>query len=156
MSEEQEAQEISTKSDLEFTGQQDLAGKRIEHMILVQDKLRNHIVNLETINQVFENSANAEKDQNKRIQILKSMSYNYDRLIKLYEVYQTYETAIQRYHVHVTDTINKKYTLTINAMKNKQDPTSMDFFRKLNDYLVKKDPIEINELTKIDDPDFNL
>jgi hypothetical protein len=153
---ENEEHELSTKSDLEFTGQQDLAGKRIEHMILVQDKLRNHIVNLETINQLLENKANSAKDQDEKIRILKSMSYNYDRLIKLYEVYQSYELAIQRYHVHVTDTINKKYQLNLNAMKNKQDPTSMDFFRKLNDFLVRKDPQEIDEITKIDDPDFNL
>lgn len=32
-------QDISNKSDLEFTGQQDLAGKRIDHMILVQGEL---------------------------------------------------------------------------------------------------------------------
>jgi len=156
MSDNSEEHEISSKSDLEFTGQQDLAGKRIEHLILVQDKLRNHIVNLETINQLLENKANSTKDSNERIQTLKSMSYNYDRLIKLYEVYQTYETAIQRYHVHVTDTINKKYQINLNALKNKQDPTSMDFFRKINDLLVNVDPKEISEKTKINDPDFNL
>lgn len=156
MSDEIDVQELNTKSDIEFTGQQDLAGKRIEHMILVQDKLRNHIVNLETINQLYEQKANSTKDADERIRTLKSLSYNYDRLINLYRVYQEYETTIQRYHVHVTDTINKKYTLSINAMKNKQDPTSMDFFRKLNDFLVTKDPSEREELVKIDDPNFNL
>lgn len=156
MSEEIEVSELSNKSDKEFTGQQDLAGKRIEHLILVQDKLRNHIVNLETINQLLENKANSSKDQDEKLRTLKSMSYNYDRLIKLYEVYQTYETGIQRYHVHVTDTINKKYTLKINMLKNKQDPTSMDFFRKLNDCLIRKDPTEILEMSRIDDPEFDL
>ena len=155
MSDEQE-KEISVKSDLEFVGQQDHAGKRIDHMILVQDKLRNHIVNLETINQLLEQKANSTKDNDERIRTLKSMSYNYDRLIKLYEVYQSYETVIQKYYVHTTDTINKKYQLNLNALKNKQDPTSIDFFRKMNDFLVKSSPKDIEELTKIDDPDLTL
>jgi hypothetical protein len=156
MSEEIESQELSSKSDLEFTGQQNLAGKRIDHLLLVMDKLRNHIVNLEAINQLLENKANSTKDQDEKIRTLKSMSYNYDRLIKLYEVYQTYEMAIQRYHVHVTDTINKKYQVTLNVLKNKQEPVSMDFFRRMNDLLKNSNSMEISEKTKIDDPDFNL
>lgn len=149
-------QDINNKSDLEFTNQQDLAGKRIEHVVLVQDKLRNHILNLESLNQLLESKANSSKDQDEKLKALKSMSYNYDRLIKLYEVYQSYEQVIQRYHVHVSDTINKKYQINVNILKNKQDPTSMDFFRKLNDYLVTKNPDELEQIAKIDDPEFNL
>jgi hypothetical protein len=154
MSENEE--QVSIKSDIEFTGQQELAGKRIDHMILVMDKLKNHIVNLETINQLLENKANNTKDNDEKIRTLKSMSYNYDRLIKLYEVYQSYETVIQRYHVHVSDTINKKYQMNISSMKNKQDPTSVDFFRKMNEYLTKTDSKDIESLTRIDDPDLSL
>jgi hypothetical protein len=153
---EQNEEQVATKSDIEFTGQQDLAGKRIDHMILVMDKLKNHIVNLETINQLLENKANNTKDNDEKIRTLKSMSYNYDRLIKLYEVYQSYETVIQRYHVHVSDTINKKYQMAISSMKNKQDPTSVDFFRKMNEYLTKTDSKDIESLTRIDDPDLSL
>lgn len=149
-------QVLSVKSDVEFNGQQDLASKRIDHMILVQDKLRNHIVNLEQINQILENKANSTKDSDERLKALKSMSYNYDRLIKLYEVYQSYETVIQRYHVHTSDTINKKYQMNLSSMKNKSDPMSVDFFRKMNEFLSKTDRSEVDNLTVIDDPDLTL
>jgi hypothetical protein len=153
MSEEIEL--VAEKSDSEFTGQQDLAAKRIDHIILVQDRLRNHIANLEAINQILEQKISTSQGEEK-IKTVKSLSYNYERLIKLYEVYQSYEQVIQRYHVHVTDTINKKYQINTNLLKNKQDPTSLDFYRRLNDFFVNSPKEDIDEISKIEDPRFKL
>ncbi|MBT3298809.1 hypothetical protein HN385_07795 [archaeon] len=125
-------------------------------MILIEDQLRNHISNLETINSAIEQKANAAKTSSERVGLLKSLSYNYDRLIKLYEVYQTYEMAIQRYYSHTTDTINKKYGINLAALKNdKQDKTSVDFFRNLHNVLSNKSPEEISDLTTLETTEFD-
>ncbi len=147
---------LGERADREFLVQEDLAAKRIEHVILLQDKLRNHIATIEIINQQLEIKANNAKTPDERIQTLKSISFNYDRLIKLYEVYQQYEALIQRYNVHVTDTINKKLQLNLNILKNKSAPTSMEFFRRLNDFLSKTDPQELDDLTQIEDLEYQL
>jgi len=77
-------------------------------------------------------------------------------LIKLYDVYQTYETVIQRYHTHLTDTVNKKHNISLSAMKNnKTEKTSMDFFRKLHSALTSKSPDEISDLTDIGTTEFD-
>lgn len=147
---------IIDKSDAEFTDQQNLAAKRIDHLFLLQDRLRNHISNIESINQLLEQKANTSTGED-RIRTLKSLSFNYDRLIKLYEVYQSYETAVQRYHVHVVDTINKKYQVNLNAVKNiKEQKESLDFYRNLHKFLSNKTPDEIHEIARIDDPAYDL
>jgi hypothetical protein len=148
-------EEIASNSDVEFSEQQELAKGRIDHIILLQDQLRNHIANLEAIQNLLEQKANTAKDA-ERIKIFKSISYNYERLIKLYEVYQSYEMVIQRYHVHQTDTINKKFGMNISALKNnKQDKTSMDFFRKLHGVLTSKSQEEIDQLTELETTEFD-
>lgn len=118
--------------------------------------MRNHISNLEIINNVLEQRANTTKNADERVRTLKSISFNYDRLIKLYEVYQTYETVIQKYSVHITDNINKKHHLAISALKNdKQDKTSVDFFRKLHNLLTNKTTDEIEEMVELDTDEFD-
>jgi hypothetical protein len=147
---------LTLNSDKEFTEQQESAEKRIDHLILLEDQLRNHISNLETIQKLLEQSANTTKDKDERIRTLKSISYNYDRIIKLYEVYQSYEMAVQRYHAHLTDTIHKKYNIGISALKNnKQDSVSADFFRKLHYMLNNKTQEEIGQLTDTDTNEFD-
>lgn len=155
MEENEEIQEQVEKSEGEFVKQQDLADKRIDHMITMQDQLRNHICLLESINQLLEQKAkNASGDD--KIRIAKSISYNYDRLIKLYEVYQTYEQSIQRYHIHLTDTINKKYQININKIKNRGVKTSLDFFRSMHEMISGKNVEEIQEFAKIEDEEYEL
>jgi hypothetical protein len=105
---------------------------------------------------VIEQKANVAKTSSERVGLLKSLSYNYDRLIKLYDVYQTYETAIQRYYSHMTDTVNKKYNISLSALKNdKQDNASVDFFRNLHNVLSNKSQDEISELATLETDEFD-
>lgn len=155
MSEEIDA--LIESSDSEFNEQKDLAAKRIDHVKLIQDKLLNHIATIESINQLFEQKIKTLQGD-ERIRMAKTLSYNYDKLIKLYEVYQSYEQVVNRYHTHLTDTINKKYQININFLKS-SSPSDIDpsgFFRKLNGYLSGENKEEIDNLAKIDDPKFNL
>ena len=90
------------------------------------------------------------------MRLLKSLSYNYDRLIKLYTVYQTYEVAIERYYSQLTDNANKKYNVMLSAMKtDKTDKTSDDFFRSLHSLLTNRSQEEINDMTKLETDEFD-
>jgi hypothetical protein len=147
---------LTENADREFSEIQTSTTERITHLILLEDQLRNHISNLETINNVIEQRANTVKSSSERVGLLKSLSYNYDRLIKLYDVYQTYETAIQRYYSHMTDTVNKKYNINLSALKNdKQDKTSIDFFRNLHNVLASKSQEEISDLSTLETTEFD-
>lgn len=152
MSEENEY----TDSDLEFIEQKDLADKRIEHIKLIQEKLRTHLSTLETINTSLEQKANNTKDPAERLKIFKSISFNYDRLLKMYDAYQAYEQVIQKYYSNVTDIITRKYKTKIELKKNKDGPDKLDVFKQLNVLLSQNNSDEIESITKIEDSNFKL
>ena len=56
----------------------------------------------------------------------------------------------------MTDTVNKKYSINLSALKNdKQDKTSVDFFRNLHNVLSNKSPEEISDLTTLETTEFD-
>lgn len=145
-----------SESDLEFVEQKDLADKRIEHMKIVQDKLRTHISTIESINSILENKANSTKSPDEKIKLAKSISFNYERLIKLYDAYQSYEQIIQRYYSNITDIITRKYKTRVDLGKVKEPDNQKEFFRQLNNVLCNSKSEDVQELTKIEDDMFKL
>jgi len=152
MSEENEY----TDSDLEFIEQKNLVDKRIEHIKLIQEKLRTHLSILETINASLEQKVNNTKDPAERLKLFKSISFNYERLLRLYDTYQSYEQVIQKYHSNVTDIITRKYRTKIDLKKTKDGPDKLDLFKQLNSFLCQNESDEIKNITKLDDSNFKL
>ncbi len=134
----------------EFTEHFTESNARIDSIKVMQNQLLNHISLLENIITLLETRMAGAKNPDDKFKISKSITYNFEKLIKLYDVYRTYEDTMQRYYTSLSDNINKKYRFELDVEKNKKDEKSTDFFRKLNEYLVDNKNIPNLEIDEVD------
>ena len=137
MSEELQDTNNNIESDYRFDRQ--LIEEQIEHIKLIEQKINSLILDLESANMYLQSLLKTEKDPNKKKNLHTTISFNIDKLTKLYQVLREYQDTKFKYLNAVSDSAFRKNKLIyLDLAKTEKVSDTYAFFNKLMSVMSDK------------------